>query len=140
MDGAGSGLEADSVAGFGASDLGTVGRSTQAANCLDDQSANQVCASVDLTMPRAGRVLVIGDGFAVASGLDDGAGPGSGSDSTTSVQGTCSLHVDNASLTRSSSQKMFTAERHRRPLDHNGHGIPRGRNPHVRAALPRGGR
>ena len=28
----------------------------------------------------------------------------------TSVQGTCSLHVDNASLTRSSSQKMLTAD------------------------------
>ena len=53
--------------------------------------------------------LVIGDGFAVASGLDDNIGPGSGSDSTTSVQGTCSLHVDNASLTRSSSQNMITA-------------------------------
>ena len=110
VDGAGSGLEADSVAGFGASDLGTMGRSTQAANCLDDQSTNQVCASVDLTMPRAGRVLVVGDGFAVASGLDDGVGPGSGSDPATSVQGTCSLHVDNASLTRSSSQKMLTAD------------------------------
>ena len=107
VDGAGSGLEADSVAGFGASDLGTVGRSTQAANCLDDQEANQVCASVDLTMPRAGRVLVIGDGFAVAGVLNDVIGPGSGSDSTTSVQGTCSLHVDNASVTGSSSQSMF---------------------------------
>ena len=108
VDGAGSGLEADSVAGFGASDLGTVGRSTQAPNCLDDQSANQVCASVDLTMPRVGRVLVIGDGFALAAGLNDGIGPGSGSDETTSVQGTCSLHVDNASLARSSSQNMIT--------------------------------
>ena len=55
VDGAGSGLEADSVAGFGASDLGTVGRSTQAPNCTDDNHVNQVCASVDLTMPRAGR-------------------------------------------------------------------------------------
>jgi len=108
VDGPGSGIEADSVAGFGASDLGTVGRSTQAPNCLDDQEANQVCASVDLTMPRAGRVLVIGDGFAVAAGLNDGIGPGSGSDSTTSVQGTCSLHVDNASLSRSSSQSLIT--------------------------------
>ena len=109
VDGAGSGLEADSVAGFGASDLGTVGRSTQAPNCTDDNHLNQVCASVNLTLPRAGRVLVIGDGFAVVGSLDDTSPPGSGGDSTTSVQGTCTLNVDNASVTRSSSQSMFDA-------------------------------
>ncbi len=93
-------------------------------------------------MPRAGRVLVIGDGFAVVGSLDDPSGPGSGAaeEEEDRVQGTCSLHVDNASLTRSSSQSMFDRECHRWPLDHNGHGTPRGRNPHVRAALPRGGR
>ena len=110
VDGAGSGLTADSVAGFAAGDLGTVGRSTQAANCTDDNQTSQACASIDLTLPRAGRVLVIGDGFAVAGAIDDQAGPGSGSDSTTRVQGTCNLNVDNAGVTRSSSQSMITQD------------------------------
>jgi hypothetical protein len=109
VDGAGSGLEADSVAGFAASDLGTVGRSAEGVNCLDDNQTSTACASVDLTMPRAGRVLVIGDGFAVASTLDDGAGPGFTTDAIDLVQGTCTLNVDNVSLTRSSSQSMFNA-------------------------------
>ena len=106
VDGSGSGLEADSIAGFAATDLGTVGRSTQVANCTDDNHVNQACASVDLTLPRAGRVLVIGDGFAVASELDDGAGPGSGVDDVLLAFGTCSLHVDNVSLIRSSTQSF----------------------------------
>ena len=108
VDGSGSGLEADSVAGFAAGDLGTVGRSTQAANCTDDNHISQACASINLTLPRAGRVLVIGDGFAVAGVIDDVTGPGNASDAVDRVQGTCNLNVDDVGVTRSSSQSMFT--------------------------------
>jgi hypothetical protein len=109
VDGAGSGLAADSVAGFAASDLGTVGRSSQTANCTDDNQTSSPCAAVNLTLPRAGRVLVVGDGFAVAGTLNDPSGPGSGTDAIDRVQGTCSLHVDDVSIVRSSSQSMFDA-------------------------------
>ena len=109
VDGTGSGLDADSVAGIAASELGTVGRSAEGVNCLDDNQTGTACASVNLTLPRTGRVLVISDGFAVASQLDDTSPPGSGTDDTARVQGTCTLYADNVSLVRSSSQSLFHA-------------------------------
>jgi hypothetical protein len=107
VDGSGSGLVADSVAGFTASDLGTVGRSASSPNCRDDNQTSQQCVSVDLTLPRAGRVFVTADGFAVASQIDDTVAPNSGTDATDRAIGTCSLSVDGAPLNRNSSQELF---------------------------------
>jgi hypothetical protein len=99
VDGSGSGLDADSVAGIPASSIGTVGRTSARSNCNDDNHDNPVaggpdCAIVSLTLPRAGRVLLTAAGGANVSTLDDVGGPGSNDDSTTSVTGVCKLAVD----------------------------------------------
>jgi len=105
VDGSGSGLVADSVAGVGASDLGTLGRSAEDQNCLDDDENGENCATVNMTLPRAGRVLLLGDGFALTSNIADGIP--AGGDVATHVIGTCDLTVDGTAQGRPSSQEMF---------------------------------
>ena len=85
-DGSGSGLDADKLDGKDASQLGGPGRSDVLNNC-DPLSDIQylACASVDLSLPSDGRVLLIADGqWRQQTGTADGRcrffGPGTSND------------------------------------------------------------
>lgn len=96
VDGTGSGLDADTVSGIPASELGTLGRSQAggAFVCDDnDPVEGDICAVLTLDMPRAGRVLLGAQGVARAlNGLD-----GDGTDNPGFVWGFCRFLADGAS-------------------------------------------
>ena len=95
VDGAGSGLDADTVSGVPAGSLETIGRSNLA-TCGDNNHTGTDCTSVNLTLPRAARVFVSLSGNYSVTALDDTLGPGSGSDVTTKVAGSCAIKVDSS--------------------------------------------
>jgi hypothetical protein len=64
--------------------------------CTDDDhpSGGTTCATVNITLPRNARLLVTAMGDANAVKLDDGEGPGAGSDQVNTVRGQCFPRVD----------------------------------------------
>jgi hypothetical protein len=85
--------------GENGTDIATIGRHSFGTSCEDDDENGQICATVSLDMPQAGRVLVSGSHYAYAKQLNDATGPSSGTDSATSVFGQCSLRADGSGLT-----------------------------------------
>ena len=111
VDGAGSGLDADTVAGIGASELGTVARYLDG-NCADDAhtAGGQVCVGMAMTLPRAGRVLILGSGTMVDIANNDTSGIGSGTDLTDRVEGLCWLSADGSQRGETGSTIMFNSD------------------------------
>jgi hypothetical protein len=62
--------------------------------CSDDSHIRDTCATANITLERPGRLLLNATGEWHTASLDDASGPGSESDNTTSVRGTCRLYVD----------------------------------------------
>ena len=85
---------ADTVGGIPPSELGTLVRSDDNGGCEDDGQDGEVCASVNLNLPRAGRVLLIASGAAAAGALDDTSGVGSTTDDTSVAHGHCVVTAD----------------------------------------------
>ena len=69
-----------------------------AAFCTDDDQLGGTCASANITLQRAGKLLLNATGEWHTARLDDTSGPGSGSDNTTWVFGTCQLFVDGTAV------------------------------------------
>jgi hypothetical protein len=108
VDGSGSGLDADTVGGIPASQLGGVGRQAiDPDGCHDNGLALfENCATVQLDLPRAGRVLLGASGYAYAEALD-----GPGTDDANSVWGGCALAVDGTEVGQAVQMSMYN------PLD-----------------------
>ncbi len=90
------GVNAATLGGEDLADLGEVGRSSEATSCGDDNHTLPFapCGSVAIEVPRRARLLVTLSGSADAAALDDAAGPGSGTDSASSVFGQCFFLLD----------------------------------------------
>jgi len=87
--------DADAVGGIPPSQIGAVGRTNwEPGLCTDDDHNGTDCTSVDLDLPRSGRVLVIATADYFASPFDDASGTGSDSDDPTLVHGFCRIALD----------------------------------------------
>jgi hypothetical protein len=62
--------------------------------CHDDQEAGSICASTGITLAKSGQLLLTASGNWYTVLLDDGTGPGAGTDATDRVEGRCALRVD----------------------------------------------
>jgi hypothetical protein len=98
VDGVGSGLDADTVAGIAGGELGTAARYASG-SCSDDAHAPQAsggatCVTVPFTLPRSRPVLLIGNGFMESIQTDDTTGAGAGSDDPGFTLGDCALWAD----------------------------------------------
>jgi hypothetical protein len=109
VDGSGSGLDADTVAGISSKAIGTLGATSHAPVCIDDDHASggQVCATTSITLPRPGPVLLMASGHETAIALNDALGAGSGTDDTSFVAGECGVTVDGGSLVPLQSPNSF---------------------------------
>jgi hypothetical protein len=72
-------------------------------SCTDDQEAGSTCASTGITLARSGQLLLNGSGRWHTFALNDGIGPGAGTDDTGRVEGSCVLRVDGTPIGASTS-------------------------------------
>jgi len=89
------GGNAATLGGIGLGGLAGIGRHDTGV-CSDNEHDAVECARVAEVLPRAQRVLLVATGTMQPLIYDDNSGPGSGSDIASSVDGQCSLSVDNA--------------------------------------------
>jgi hypothetical protein len=90
-----SGIDAATLGGSAVSGFAGVGRSGVFA-CGDDDhvGGGDTCGSVEVTLPRAQRVLLVVSGNAKGTAYDDASGAGSGTDLADRATGSCLLFVD----------------------------------------------
>ena len=69
-----------------------------AGNCNDDQHTGNICATTTLNLERSGRILMTATGQWRTTRLDDISDPGSNTDNSTAVAGSCVLRVDGNSV------------------------------------------
>jgi hypothetical protein len=67
-------------------------------SCSDDSQIGATCATANITLQRAGKLLLNATGEWHTANLDDTSGPGSDVDNTTWVMGTCQLLVDGTAV------------------------------------------
>ena len=83
-------------------DVSELSQFTEAArgsgSCTDDAHLQGICASANITLQRAGKLLLNATGEWHTASLDDTSGPGSDSDNTTWVMGNCQLFVDGTAV------------------------------------------
>ena len=87
--------------------LAAVGRSNFGPGCTDDAHTGEACISVALEVPRRARVLVVASGVYAAGELDDLSGPGSGTDGTTHVEGSCRITIDGTAVGAAARTRSF---------------------------------
>jgi hypothetical protein len=76
----------------------TEAASVSTGGCTADAHTLATCATTNITLQRAGKLLVNATGEWFTSVLDDTSGPGSESDNPTWVAGTCQLFVDGTQI------------------------------------------
>ena len=69
-----------------------------AGGCNDDQHTGNICATTTLNLERSGRILMTATGQWRTTALNDTTDPGSNTDNSTAVAGSCVLRVDGNSV------------------------------------------